>query len=617
MELLTFAFICLACTATVSGCNIQEDSTLAISYIQGKRQKVYSCQADELPYSATTLDSVHILSTRNLPLRDDGSKEVVLTVSLSLNFDESFSGEIVLVLACLEDILWELYVQQNGRRIDRVILLSTEDCGVRSVPDSAIHKVQVLPKFIASLPFGYGNDTVAGDTPGLIHLVEEFYGPVTSFYGTLSADHWVVSLSEAPMAEEPPGKSPVENPRHPNNGEDLLPAPAPPPTSSSPFPIRLIGSPHHGLLEVYHDNQWGSVCDNGWNDIASYVACRQLGYLGAVAFKSSNIMTDTKGDADHSKIARPAGRVLLSDVSCRGTETGLHQCQHGPFHQHDCLYTDSVELTCARTMEEAQTNIRLSCDTIDMLEVSDDSRPTPKPCHAGLVEVLHQNQWKMVCDETWNIGVANAVCQQLGYKNAIGATPGGLDPNPDMTYVGLKLSGSSKNQKLGVTSGVSCQLHGVGARASCLKSVPHGKGPSKHESEEPTKTDANNFNVLVFFCILFFLFIIICFVIICIFYQCRSNKAKVAILPTPGPSPYHKQASTQKSSVFFSRFDNIMNKPRLFSFKLVDVMHKPRLSPLELDETPILELPPMSSLHTQVSKYNSVTTDEAFNEMKM
>ena len=58
-------------------------------------------------------------------MREDGFKEVVLTASVSLNFDASFYGEIVLVLACFENILWELNVEQNGRQIDKVILVSS------------------------------------------------------------------------------------------------------------------------------------------------------------------------------------------------------------------------------------------------------------------------------------------------------------------------------------------------------------------------------------------------------------------------------------------------------------------------------------------------------------
>ena len=51
--------------------------------------------------------------------------EMVLTAEVTLDFREDFRGEIILVLACFEDILWELYVvAPTGRMIDRVVLVS-------------------------------------------------------------------------------------------------------------------------------------------------------------------------------------------------------------------------------------------------------------------------------------------------------------------------------------------------------------------------------------------------------------------------------------------------------------------------------------------------------------
>ena len=34
-----------------------------------------------------------------------------------------------------------------------------------------------------------------------------------------------------------------------------------------------------GRVEVCYSNQWGPVCDNGWNNQKAVVTCRQLGFV--------------------------------------------------------------------------------------------------------------------------------------------------------------------------------------------------------------------------------------------------------------------------------------------------------------------------------------------------
>lgn len=45
--------------------------------------------------------------------------------------------------------------------------------------------------------------------------------------------------------------------------------------------IRLIGGegPFEGLVEVYHDGNWGTICKNGFDVNDAKVICASLGYI--------------------------------------------------------------------------------------------------------------------------------------------------------------------------------------------------------------------------------------------------------------------------------------------------------------------------------------------------
>ena len=61
------------------------------------------------------------------------------------------------------------------------------------------------------------------------------------------------------------------------------------------------------------------VCDDGFNMVIAHVACKELGYFGAVSFKADNTP---------SPYGSPSPDFAMDGVQCDGTEEKLLDCTH-------------------------------------------------------------------------------------------------------------------------------------------------------------------------------------------------------------------------------------------------------------------------------------------------
>jgi len=101
--------------------------------------------------------------------------------------------------------------------------------------------------------------------------------------------------------------------------------------------LRIVdgAAPNEGRLELFFNNQWGTVCDDLWDINDAAVACRQLGYPGAVrALYLGEVVDGT-------------GPILLDDVQCVGTEDKLLDCTHRlPTGTHNCIHFEDAGVQC-------------------------------------------------------------------------------------------------------------------------------------------------------------------------------------------------------------------------------------------------------------------------------
>lgn len=77
---------------------------------------------------------------------------------------------------------------------------------------------------------------------------------------------------------------------------------------------------------MYHDGQWGTICDENWSHDAADVVCKELGFSGAL-FATKKAYNDSEGSGpvrgffllfislNTSNIQR-MGKCLISSKSC-------------------------------------------------------------------------------------------------------------------------------------------------------------------------------------------------------------------------------------------------------------------------------------------------------------
>ena len=111
-----------------------------------------------------------------------------------------------------------------------------------------------------------------------------------------------------------------------------------------------------GRVEIFieHNNTWGTVCSDGWDDRDAQVVCRQLG-LG-----SAN--PALLGFSPTTSLYVP---IWLNNVNCNGSESRLIECQHKGLGNHSCDHDKDVFITCE------EKSMKPSCHHIAICVICD------------------------------------------------------------------------------------------------------------------------------------------------------------------------------------------------------------------------------------------------------
>ncbi|XP_042685256.1 deleted in malignant brain tumors 1 protein-like isoform X1 [Centrocercus urophasianus] len=181
-----------------------------------------------------------------------------------------------------------------------------------------------------------------------------------------------------------------------DHGEDAGVVCAEGTVTEKPAQLRLANGPSHcaGRVEVLHDHQWGTVCDDDWSLSEATVVCRQLGCGTAVSAPGS------------AHFGQGSGRVWLDNVNCTGAEAALSQCQRRPWGSNDCTHREDAGVVCSDIKTSEHRLVRLMNGSNNCV---------------GRVEIFHDQKWGTVCDDTWDLQDAAVVCRELGCGMAMSA----------------------------------------------------------------------------------------------------------------------------------------------------------------------------------------------------
>ena len=89
-----------------------------------------------------------------------------------------------------------------------------------------------------------------------------------------------------------------------------------------------------GRVEVFHNNIWGTVCDDSWDINDARVICRQLGYRDAISSPGS------------ARFGAGRGKIWLDNVNCQGDEASIVYCGHSGWGNNDCGHYEDASVVC-------------------------------------------------------------------------------------------------------------------------------------------------------------------------------------------------------------------------------------------------------------------------------
>ena len=88
-------------------------------------------------------------------------------------------------------------------------------------------------------------------------------------------------------------------------------------------------------MEVLYNGEWGTVCDNHFDDYDADVICKMLNF------------TDSTKVYKAAHFGEGVGPIWLDNLDCEYGETDVGSCRQNSIGINDCDHTQDVGVTCS------------------------------------------------------------------------------------------------------------------------------------------------------------------------------------------------------------------------------------------------------------------------------
>ncbi|XP_056395284.1 lysyl oxidase homolog 3 isoform X2 [Hyla sarda] len=185
------------------------------------------------------------------------------------------------------------------------------------------------------------------------------------------------------------------------------------PTQNTNLKFRLAGYPrkhNEGRIEVFYNQEWGTICDDDFTMENAHILCRHLGF------------TEATGWAHSAKYGKGIGRIWLDNVICSGGEKSIADCKSRGWGNSDCTHEEDAGVICKderipgyvepNTIETEQRQL----EEIRLRPVVATAK-NRLPVNEGILEIKYSDNWEQVCDVGWTQKNSYVVCGMMGFPS--------------------------------------------------------------------------------------------------------------------------------------------------------------------------------------------------------